>query len=145
MFSAGCCFTKRVLHHAIIPTLHFSFILGTTWVSYILDLLYFGNDAPERQTSQPIYMRVPFLESCFNLIPSGQRPQYNKSFTSSLFHCLSILCSLSSLFVCLSAMPRCFIFLYIFLSNIPHANESNYLIFDNCVPWKYRKINYINK
>uniref|UniRef100_A0A671KTF8 Sulfotransferase n=1 Tax=Sinocyclocheilus anshuiensis TaxID=1608454 RepID=A0A671KTF8_9TELE len=38
---------------------------GTTWVSYILDLLYFGNDAPERQTSQPIYTRVPFLESCF--------------------------------------------------------------------------------
>ncbi|XP_016393527.1 cytosolic sulfotransferase 3 isoform X1 [Sinocyclocheilus rhinocerous] len=44
---------------------------GTTWVSYILDLLYFGNDAPERQTSQPIYTRVPFLESCFKVIPSG--------------------------------------------------------------------------
>uniref|UniRef100_A0A8C2KWE6 Sulfotransferase n=1 Tax=Cyprinus carpio TaxID=7962 RepID=A0A8C2KWE6_CYPCA len=44
---------------------------GTTWVSYILDLLYFGNDAPERQTSQPIYMRVPFLESCFKVIASG--------------------------------------------------------------------------
>ncbi|XP_066499725.1 cytosolic sulfotransferase 3-like [Hoplias malabaricus] len=35
---------------------------GTTWVSYILDLLYFGNTAPERQTSLPIYERVPFLE-----------------------------------------------------------------------------------
>ncbi|XP_056585647.1 uncharacterized protein LOC130407035 isoform X1 [Triplophysa dalaica] len=44
---------------------------GTTWVSYILDLLYFGKDAPERQTSQPIYMRVPFLESCFQIMPSG--------------------------------------------------------------------------
>ncbi|NP_991183.1 sulfotransferase family 1, cytosolic sulfotransferase 4 [Danio rerio] len=36
---------------------------GTTWVSYILDLLYFGSD--ENQTSQPIVQRVPFLESCF--------------------------------------------------------------------------------
>ncbi|XP_007248025.2 cytosolic sulfotransferase 3 isoform X1 [Astyanax mexicanus] len=44
---------------------------GTTWVSYILDLLYFGNTAPERQTSQPIYMRVPFLEATFPGIPSG--------------------------------------------------------------------------
>ncbi|XP_051995771.1 cytosolic sulfotransferase 3-like [Xyrauchen texanus] len=44
---------------------------GTTWVSYILDLLYFGNDAPERQTSLPIYMRVPFLESCFKVMPPG--------------------------------------------------------------------------
>uniref|UniRef100_A0A671R2Y0 Sulfotransferase n=1 Tax=Sinocyclocheilus anshuiensis TaxID=1608454 RepID=A0A671R2Y0_9TELE len=43
---------------------------GTTWVSYILDLLYFGKDDPECQTSQPIYMRVPFLESCFKVIPS---------------------------------------------------------------------------
>ncbi|XP_059188628.1 cytosolic sulfotransferase 2-like [Centropristis striata] len=33
---------------------------GTTWVSYILDLLYFGQT--ERQTSVPIYERVPFLE-----------------------------------------------------------------------------------
>uniref|UniRef100_UPI0037E8557A cytosolic sulfotransferase 3-like n=1 Tax=Semicossyphus pulcher TaxID=241346 RepID=UPI0037E8557A len=35
---------------------------GTTWVSYILDLLYFGQTSPERQTSIPIYDRVPFLE-----------------------------------------------------------------------------------
>uniref|UniRef100_A0A8C2KXE1 Sulfotransferase n=1 Tax=Cyprinus carpio TaxID=7962 RepID=A0A8C2KXE1_CYPCA len=40
---------------------------GTTWVSYILNLLYFGKDG----TSEPIYMRVPFLESCFKVIPSG--------------------------------------------------------------------------
>ncbi|XP_076023190.1 cytosolic sulfotransferase 3-like isoform X1 [Genypterus blacodes] len=33
---------------------------GTTWVSNILDLLYFGQT--ERQTSIPIYTRVPFLE-----------------------------------------------------------------------------------
>ncbi|CAM4714350.1 unnamed protein product [Leuciscus chuanchicus] len=44
---------------------------GTTWVSYILDLLYFGKDDQERQTSQPIHMRVPFLESSFQIIPSG--------------------------------------------------------------------------
>ncbi|XP_076859273.1 cytosolic sulfotransferase 3-like isoform X1 [Brachyhypopomus gauderio] len=44
---------------------------GTTWVSYMLDLLYFGNTAPERQTSLPIYMRVPFLESAFPVIPTG--------------------------------------------------------------------------
>ncbi|XP_029011297.1 cytosolic sulfotransferase 3-like [Betta splendens] len=35
---------------------------GTTWVSCILDLLYFGQTSPERQTSIPIYERVPFLE-----------------------------------------------------------------------------------
>lgn len=35
---------------------------GTTWVSYILDLLYFGQTCPDRQTSIPIYKRVPFLE-----------------------------------------------------------------------------------
>ncbi|XP_026189432.1 cytosolic sulfotransferase 1-like [Mastacembelus armatus] len=35
---------------------------GTTWVSYILDLLYFGQTALERQTSIPVYERVPFLE-----------------------------------------------------------------------------------
>ncbi|XP_051525623.1 cytosolic sulfotransferase 3-like isoform X2 [Myxocyprinus asiaticus] len=44
---------------------------GTTWVSYILDLLYFGNDALECETSLPIYMRVPFLESCFQGSPTG--------------------------------------------------------------------------
>ncbi|KAF7664862.1 hypothetical protein LDENG_00161610 [Lucifuga dentata] len=35
---------------------------GTTWVSYILDLLYFGQTSPEHQTSIPIHERVPFLE-----------------------------------------------------------------------------------
>ncbi|XP_055366472.1 cytosolic sulfotransferase 3-like isoform X1 [Betta splendens] len=35
---------------------------GTTWVSCILDLLYFGQTSPERQTSIPIHERVPFLE-----------------------------------------------------------------------------------
>ncbi len=54
-------------------------------MSYILDLLYFGNDAPERQTSQPIYMRVPFLESCFKVIPSGQRPQYKSSLNELMY------------------------------------------------------------
>uniref|UniRef100_UPI0037E95AF5 cytosolic sulfotransferase 2-like n=1 Tax=Semicossyphus pulcher TaxID=241346 RepID=UPI0037E95AF5 len=40
---------------------------GTTWVSYILDLLYFGLTCPERQESIPIQERVPFLEI---IIPS---------------------------------------------------------------------------
>ncbi|MCI4381092.1 hypothetical protein PGIGA_G00247690 [Pangasianodon gigas] len=44
---------------------------GTTWVSYMLELLYFGNTEPERQTSMPIYIRVPFLELLFPGIPSG--------------------------------------------------------------------------
>lgn len=44
---------------------------GTTWMSYILDLLYFGNAAAERQTSQPIYERVPFLESVLPGLPTG--------------------------------------------------------------------------
>lgn len=44
---------------------------GTTWVSYILDLLYFGQTAPERQTSIPIYQRVPFLEICVPVMPPG--------------------------------------------------------------------------
>ncbi|XP_041651539.1 cytosolic sulfotransferase 3-like [Cheilinus undulatus] len=44
---------------------------GTTWVSYILDLLYFGQTAPERQTSIPIYLRVPFLEVSFPALGTG--------------------------------------------------------------------------
>ncbi|XP_059902036.1 cytosolic sulfotransferase 3-like [Gadus macrocephalus] len=35
---------------------------GTTWASYILDLLYFSQTQPDRQTSTPIHERVPFLE-----------------------------------------------------------------------------------
>ncbi|XP_071387766.1 cytosolic sulfotransferase 2-like isoform X2 [Centroberyx affinis] len=35
---------------------------GSTWVSHILDLLHFGQTSPERQTSIPIYERVPMLE-----------------------------------------------------------------------------------
>ncbi|XP_041801421.1 cytosolic sulfotransferase 3-like [Chelmon rostratus] len=44
---------------------------GTTWVSYILDLLYFGQTAPERQTSIPIYERVPFLEIMESAVDTG--------------------------------------------------------------------------
>nr|ACQ58293.1 Cytosolic sulfotransferase 3 [Anoplopoma fimbria] len=43
---------------------------GTTWVSYILDLLYFGRT--ERQTSIPIFERVPFLEIFVPNMPSGK-------------------------------------------------------------------------
>ncbi|XP_035261179.1 cytosolic sulfotransferase 1-like isoform X2 [Anguilla anguilla] len=35
---------------------------GTTWVSHLLDLLYFGASAPERGVSVPLIERVPFLE-----------------------------------------------------------------------------------
>ncbi|KAE8293626.1 Cytosolic sulfotransferase 2 [Larimichthys crocea] len=35
---------------------------GGTWLSYILDLLYFGQLSPERQTSIPIYRRAINLE-----------------------------------------------------------------------------------
>ncbi|XP_023278532.1 cytosolic sulfotransferase 2-like isoform X2 [Seriola lalandi dorsalis] len=45
---------------------------GTTWVSYILDLLYFGQMCPERQTSIPIHMRVPFLEIYLPSLPAGK-------------------------------------------------------------------------
>uniref|UniRef100_A0A3Q3XA81 Sulfotransferase n=1 Tax=Mola mola TaxID=94237 RepID=A0A3Q3XA81_MOLML len=44
---------------------------GTTWVSYILDLLYFGKTSPERQTSIPLYERVPFLEITISSTDSG--------------------------------------------------------------------------
>ncbi|XP_060787532.1 cytosolic sulfotransferase 3-like [Neoarius graeffei] len=57
---------------------------GTTWVSYILDLLYFGNTAPERQTSIPIYFRVPFLEAVLPKIPTGVELANNLSTTPRL-------------------------------------------------------------
>ncbi|KAK5863776.1 hypothetical protein PBY51_000781 [Eleginops maclovinus] len=43
---------------------------GTTWASYILDLLYFGQK--ERQKSVPIFDRVPFLEIFFPPCLSGK-------------------------------------------------------------------------
>ncbi|XP_049919776.1 cytosolic sulfotransferase 3-like [Epinephelus moara] len=42
---------------------------GTTWVSYILDLLYFGQT--ERQRTVPIFDRVPFLEVLFPPLGAG--------------------------------------------------------------------------
>lgn len=44
---------------------------GTTWVSQILDLLYFGQTSPERQSSIPIHIRVPFLDLCRPSQPTG--------------------------------------------------------------------------
>ncbi|CAL8367714.1 unnamed protein product [Lota lota] len=44
---------------------------GTTWASYILDLLYFSQTQPDRQTSTPIHERVPFLELQIPNHPSG--------------------------------------------------------------------------
>uniref|UniRef100_A0A8C7YHN3 Sulfotransferase n=1 Tax=Oryzias sinensis TaxID=183150 RepID=A0A8C7YHN3_9TELE len=45
---------------------------GTTWVSYILDLLYFRESLEDRQTTIPIYERVPFLEICVPGLFSGK-------------------------------------------------------------------------
>uniref|UniRef100_UPI0037E783A7 cytosolic sulfotransferase 3-like isoform X2 n=1 Tax=Semicossyphus pulcher TaxID=241346 RepID=UPI0037E783A7 len=45
---------------------------GTTWVSHMLDLLYFGQTSPERQTSIPIYDRVPFLDIMFPSMETGK-------------------------------------------------------------------------
>ncbi|XP_047438748.1 cytosolic sulfotransferase 3-like isoform X2 [Mugil cephalus] len=44
---------------------------GTTWVSYILDLLYFSKTCQERQKTTPIYERVPFLEITVPSLDSG--------------------------------------------------------------------------
>uniref|UniRef100_A0A3Q3X9K0 Sulfotransferase n=1 Tax=Mola mola TaxID=94237 RepID=A0A3Q3X9K0_MOLML len=44
---------------------------GTTWVSYMLDLLYFGQTFPERQISTSIYQTVPFLEINVPFMDSG--------------------------------------------------------------------------
>lgn len=44
---------------------------GTTWVSYIIDLLYFGQTCPERLASVPLPERVPFLEITMPSQPSG--------------------------------------------------------------------------
>lgn len=46
-------------------------ISGTTWVSYILDLLYFGQTCPERQASIPLQKRVPFLDISLPSLPTG--------------------------------------------------------------------------
>ncbi|XP_070823810.1 cytosolic sulfotransferase 1-like [Chaetodon trifascialis] len=43
---------------------------GNTWLSYILDLLYFGQTSPEHRTSLSIYLKVPNLEVA---IPSLQQ------------------------------------------------------------------------
>ncbi|XP_026222815.1 cytosolic sulfotransferase 2-like [Anabas testudineus] len=45
---------------------------GTTWVSYILDLLYFGQTCPERQASIPLQKRVPFLDISLPSLPTGK-------------------------------------------------------------------------
>ncbi|XP_060738499.1 cytosolic sulfotransferase 2-like [Tachysurus vachellii] len=44
---------------------------GTTWMCYILDLLYFYQIYPEREKSVPLYERVPFLEVFFPPYPTG--------------------------------------------------------------------------
>lgn len=54
---------------------------GTTWVSYILDLLYFGNTCQERQATVPLHHRVPFLEIS---IPAEFGPYSGKDQVDSL-------------------------------------------------------------
>lgn len=49
--SGRAAFDKELFFHS-----------GTTWVSYILDLLYFGNTCQEHQATVPLHHRVPFLE-----------------------------------------------------------------------------------
>uniref|UniRef100_A0A3B4WUH3 Sulfotransferase n=2 Tax=Seriola lalandi dorsalis TaxID=1841481 RepID=A0A3B4WUH3_SERLL len=44
---------------------------GSTWVSYILDLLYFDQTSPECQKSVPIYASVPILEVTFPSLQPG--------------------------------------------------------------------------
>ncbi|XP_061115082.1 cytosolic sulfotransferase 3-like [Conger conger] len=44
---------------------------GITWVSHMLDLLYFGKSSPKRGVSLPIYERAPFLEFCIPYRPKG--------------------------------------------------------------------------
>ncbi|KAK3539839.1 hypothetical protein QTP70_013419 [Hemibagrus guttatus] len=46
---------------------------GTTWMCYLLDLLYFHQTCPEREKSVPIYDRVPFLELVCSPYPTGQK------------------------------------------------------------------------
>ncbi|XP_062284042.1 cytosolic sulfotransferase 3-like [Scomber scombrus] len=45
---------------------------GTTWVSHILDLLYFGQTGPEHQASRPVNEKVPFLELSIPGVPTGK-------------------------------------------------------------------------
>lgn len=45
---------------------------GTTWMCYILDLLYFHQTCPEREKSVSICDRVPFLEFIYPPYCTGQ-------------------------------------------------------------------------
>lgn len=65
------CLVVRGVQMCRLKVLTLSVSLGTTWISYILDLLYFGQSSPERQTSVPIYQRVPFLEFAFSSLVTG--------------------------------------------------------------------------
>ncbi|XP_038127389.1 cytosolic sulfotransferase 2-like [Cyprinodon tularosa] len=45
---------------------------GTTWVSYILDLLYFGDTVSNSRSSVPLHEKIPFLEICVPHRPTGK-------------------------------------------------------------------------
>lgn len=45
---------------------------GTTWVSFIIDLLYFDQTCPDRNKSVPLTQRVPFLDIAVPSQPSGK-------------------------------------------------------------------------
>uniref|UniRef100_A0A3B4AF00 Sulfotransferase n=1 Tax=Periophthalmus magnuspinnatus TaxID=409849 RepID=A0A3B4AF00_9GOBI len=55
---------------------------GTTWVSFIIDLLYFDQTCPERQMTVPLTQRVPFLEIALPSQPSGDNELADKMITS---------------------------------------------------------------
>uniref|UniRef100_I3KKX3 Sulfotransferase n=1 Tax=Oreochromis niloticus TaxID=8128 RepID=I3KKX3_ORENI len=59
---------------------------GTTWVSQILDLLYFGQTCPERHNNIPIYERVPFLEIAIPSLDLGYQS------VISLWLCYHVTC-----------------------------------------------------
>ncbi|XP_068585864.1 cytosolic sulfotransferase 3-like [Cebidichthys violaceus] len=60
---------------------------GSTWVSYILDLLHFGQTLPEREKSVPLYSRVFTLEIAFPSLQPG--PSQPKLYGTDLINNLS--------------------------------------------------------
>ncbi|XP_077423036.1 cytosolic sulfotransferase 3-like [Vanacampus margaritifer] len=45
---------------------------GTTWACYLLDRIYFGKTHPEKETSLPLFLRVPYLEQSVPGHPKGK-------------------------------------------------------------------------
>ncbi|CAJ1084941.1 cytosolic sulfotransferase 3-like [Xyrichtys novacula] len=47
---------------------------GNTWLSYTLDLLYFGQTSHSHEREDKIFLRVPMLESTFHYLEPGPDP-----------------------------------------------------------------------